>query len=134
MPCEEKATQIAKQDSRKLDLPEGVPRLRTLYLYASGACNLACHHCWISPTYQSGGSDGAQHIKLEYVRKAIRETGPLGLGSCVAHNFYATDRLNAPYQFCDRADVLGLFPASRKRQLTDPRPIPVALAGSVAVN
>jgi SynChlorMet cassette radical SAM/SPASM protein ScmF len=37
------------------------------------------------------------------------------LGSCVANNFHAAGRLNAPYQFCDRANALGLFPVSRKR-------------------
>jgi SynChlorMet cassette radical SAM/SPASM protein ScmF len=39
----------------------------------------------------------------------------LCLGTCVAYNYYETGRLNAPYHFCDQADTLGLFPASRKR-------------------
>jgi SynChlorMet cassette radical SAM/SPASM protein ScmF len=38
------------------------------------------------------------------------------LGTCVAYNYYDTGKLNAPYQFCDRAEALGLFPASRKRR------------------
>ncbi len=36
--------------ARKLDLPEGVPPLTSLYMYIAGSCNLACRHCWISPT------------------------------------------------------------------------------------
>ena len=60
------------------DLPEGVPPLRSLYLYISGSCNLACRHCWITPTYQARGN-GGRFIKLEHVEKAIREARPLGL-------------------------------------------------------
>ena len=36
-------------------------------------------------------------------------------GCCVALNYHEAGRLNAPYHFCDRAEALGLFPASRKR-------------------
>jgi SynChlorMet cassette radical SAM/SPASM protein ScmF len=80
MPCEveEMSVQALDQTDVALDLPEGVPPLTSLYLYISGSCNLACRHCWITPTYQPGG-DGGQHIELEYVRKAIREAEPLGL-------------------------------------------------------
>ena len=35
-------------------------------------------------------------------------------GGCVANSFHVSGRLNAPYRFCDRAEALGLFPASRK--------------------
>jgi radical SAM protein with 4Fe4S-binding SPASM domain len=38
-------------------------------------------------------------------------------GACVANNFHVAGRLNVPYQFCDRAEALGLFPVSRKKQL-----------------
>jgi len=62
----------------KLDLPEGVPPLTSLYLYISGSCNLACRHCWITPTYQSG-ENGGQQIDVDDVRKAICEAEPLGL-------------------------------------------------------
>jgi SynChlorMet cassette radical SAM/SPASM protein ScmF len=37
------------------------------------------------------------------------------LGTCVALNFHDTGRLDAPYQFCGRAEALGLFPGSRKK-------------------
>lgn len=80
MPCEETTAQTASESTPALELPPGVPPLRSLYLYISGSCNLACRHCWIAPTYQGSDGDG-QHIRLEYVRKAIREAKPLGLGS-----------------------------------------------------
>jgi len=64
----------------QLDLPEGVPPLTSLYVYAAGSCNLACRHCWIVPKYQPDGN-GGPYIKLEYVEKAIREAKPLGLRS-----------------------------------------------------
>lgn len=77
---EEISVQAGDQQNIELDLPEGVPPLSALYLYASGSCNLACRHCWISPIYQGDGDNG-QHVQLEHVRKAIREAKPLGLSS-----------------------------------------------------
>lgn len=65
---------------RKLDLPEGVPPLTSLYMYISGSCNLACHHCWIEPDYQDDNKNG-KFIKLEHLKKAITEAKPLGLQS-----------------------------------------------------
>ena len=62
----------------KLNLPEGITPLTSLYLYISGSCNLACRHCWISPTYKAGGN-GGQFVKIDYIRKAIQEAKPLGL-------------------------------------------------------
>ncbi|MBU1878598.1 MAG: radical SAM protein [Chloroflexi bacterium] len=82
MSCETEETVIQAGSQTKVtwDLPEGVPRLRSLYLYASGSCNLACRHCWIVPEYRESSEDG-RHIPLEYVEKAIREGQPLGLRS-----------------------------------------------------
>lgn len=82
MSCEiDKSTiQATEQMARKLDLPEGVPPLTSLYMYISGSCNLACRHCWIEPDFQAG-DNGGKHIPLEYVEKAIREAKPLGLSS-----------------------------------------------------
>lgn len=65
---------------RKLDLPAGVPPLTALYLYISGSCNLACHHCWIEPDFQADNRNG-KFLKLEFVKKALREAKPLGLQS-----------------------------------------------------
>jgi SynChlorMet cassette radical SAM/SPASM protein ScmF len=64
--------------NKKLNLPDGVPPLTTLYLYIAGSCNLACRHCWITPSYQPG-KNGGQFIPPEYVSKAIHEAQPLGL-------------------------------------------------------
>ncbi|MGB6872555.1 MAG: radical SAM protein, partial [Dehalococcoidia bacterium] len=36
-------------------------------------------------------------------------------GECVANNYHVAGRLNATHQFCDRAEALELFPASRKK-------------------
>lgn len=36
-------------------------------------------------------------------------------GECIANNYQAAGRLNAPYNFCDLADAMGLFPESRKK-------------------
>lgn len=66
--------------TRKLDLPDGIPPLTSLYMYIAGSCNLACQHCWISPTYEPDNSKG-QFLKLEYIKKAVREAKPLGLSS-----------------------------------------------------
>jgi SynChlorMet cassette radical SAM/SPASM protein ScmF len=83
MPCDEVGKIITEKtniNEQKLDLPEGVPALTSLYLYIAGSCNLACRHCWITPTFQASGN-GGQFIKLEYVEKAVREAKPLGLRS-----------------------------------------------------
>ena len=36
-------------------------------------------------------------------------------GSCIANSYHNTGKLNAPYFFCEEAEKLGLFPASRKK-------------------
>jgi SynChlorMet cassette radical SAM/SPASM protein ScmF len=63
-----------------LNLPEGVPPLSSLYVYAAGSCNLACRHCWIAPKFQPDGGDGP-YVKIEHVEKAIHEGKSLGLRS-----------------------------------------------------
>ena len=70
--------QISQREDTKLDLPDGVPPLYSLYLYISESCNLACQHCWISPSYNPGNNGGKQ-VELDWVRKAVREARPLGL-------------------------------------------------------
>jgi SynChlorMet cassette radical SAM/SPASM protein ScmF len=66
--------------ARNLDLPKGVPPLTSLYMYIAGSCNLACRHCWIEPDYQIDNKNG-KFLKLEYLKKAIKEAIPLGLQS-----------------------------------------------------
>lgn len=62
-----------------LDLPDGVPPLRTLYLYLSNSCNLACRHCWITPRFVDGRAHPGDVIDVEALRAAVAEALPLGL-------------------------------------------------------
>jgi SynChlorMet cassette radical SAM/SPASM protein ScmF len=64
----------------KLDLPEDVPPLISLYFYIAGSCNLACKHCWISPNFVKNSKDG-KFVKPEYISAAIKQAQPLGLRS-----------------------------------------------------
>ena len=82
MPCETENNRdkISTQKKTKLDLPKGIPPLTSLYLYISGSCNLACKHCWIAPEFQQNPENG-KFVKPEYVKKAIIQAKPLGLGS-----------------------------------------------------
>ena len=64
----------------ELQLPEGVPPLTTYYMYITGACNLACRHCWITPRFLAPGQDASQDcLPFELFELAIREGEPLGL-------------------------------------------------------
>ncbi len=58
-----------------------VPKLTSLYIYASGACNLNCTHCWINPDYQEVGTKTSLHLDIELVKKAVKQGKPLGLSS-----------------------------------------------------
>lgn len=62
----------------KVKLPEGCPPLNSYYVYLTGGCNLACKHCWLSPTFQPGGGTGG-HLDYGLFELAIREGLPLGL-------------------------------------------------------
>jgi len=64
-----------------LDLPEGVPPLRSLYLYLSSSCNLSCRHCWITPRLVNAQPDPGEVIDVKALRAAIAEAKPLGLSS-----------------------------------------------------
>jgi SynChlorMet cassette radical SAM/SPASM protein ScmF len=57
------------------------PELRTVYLYATGACNLKCSHCWINPEFQEAGYRGNLHIDPVLVEKMLVQGKPLGLSS-----------------------------------------------------
>ena len=59
-------------------LPSGVPPLRTLYVYLTGGCNLACRHCWLAPSFHPEGGTGG-HLPHELFELAIDEAIPLGL-------------------------------------------------------
>ena len=79
----EEQAQTASEEmaATPLDLPEGVPPLRSFYLYMSNSCNLACRHCWITPRFVDGKPDPGDVIDVEALRAAVKEAKPLGLGS-----------------------------------------------------
>jgi len=74
-------TDIDKEKEREKEKENIVPRLSSIYMYASGACNLNCAHCWINPEFQEEGTKTSLHLKLETVKKAVLQGKPLGLGS-----------------------------------------------------
>lgn len=57
------------------------PELRTVYLYATGACNLKCSHCWVNPEFQDVSYRGSLHIDPALVEKTLVQGKPLGLSS-----------------------------------------------------
>lgn len=61
-------------------LPEGVPPLRTFYVYMTKGCNLACRHCWLSPEFKLGGETGG-HLDLALFKVAVEQAIPLGLNN-----------------------------------------------------
>lgn len=85
-PCDDASKPAAEpQAPPALDLPPGIPPLSSLYIYAAGACNLACRHCWITPLFQAGAANPAEEdgkfVRLEHVRTAIQQGQALGLRS-----------------------------------------------------
>lgn len=66
--------------SDRTTLPPGVPPLRTLYVYLTGGCNLACRHCWLTPTFHPDGGTGG-HLPVELFERVLDEAIPLGLQS-----------------------------------------------------
>jgi SynChlorMet cassette radical SAM/SPASM protein ScmF len=65
-------------DTPILQLPEGVPTLDTYYMYISGGCNLACRHCWITPSFEANGGTG-ECLDYGLYELAIQQALPLGL-------------------------------------------------------
>ena len=57
------------------------PELRTVYLYATSACNLKCSHCWINPEYKDTSYRGHLHIDPAIVEKTLVQGRPLGLSA-----------------------------------------------------
>ena len=64
--------------NNRVQLPDGCPPLSSYYFYLTGGCNLACQHCWITPTYQAHGDTGG-HLDFDLFELAIQEGLPLGL-------------------------------------------------------
>ena len=82
MVCEPVETAAAAAtEARHLDLPEGVSVLNSFYLYLVAGCNLACRHCWITPTFVNGEPSPGEWLSLELLRLAVDEAKPLGLSN-----------------------------------------------------
>lgn len=65
----------------EVQLPEGVPPLRTFYLYLTTCCNLRCQHCWINPVYEGNTLKPNSYIDHDALRLAIKEGKALGLSN-----------------------------------------------------
>jgi SynChlorMet cassette radical SAM/SPASM protein ScmF len=76
-----KAESSEKLVERKWDLPEGVPPLFTFYLYLTNGCNLACRHCWITPTFVNGEPSPGDCLDLDLLKLAVSEGKKLGLSN-----------------------------------------------------
>jgi SynChlorMet cassette radical SAM/SPASM protein ScmF len=55
-----------------------IPALNTYYMYITNGCNLACRHCWISPSFEKDGSHG-ECLDFDLFQIAVDEGIPLGL-------------------------------------------------------
>jgi len=72
---------VIEDPGRKIDLPEGVPPLFTFYLYMTNGCNLACRHCWITPTFVNSKPSPGDCLDLELLKLAVSEGKKLGLNN-----------------------------------------------------
>lgn len=79
MACECTDTASTESKNRVMDLPEGVPPLNAFYLYLTTGCNLACRHCWITPTFVKGKPSPGDCLDLNLLKLAVAEAKPLGL-------------------------------------------------------
>jgi SynChlorMet cassette radical SAM/SPASM protein ScmF len=61
------------------NLPDGVPPLRSFYLYLTSGCNLMCRHCWIKPHFINGKPDPKECIDPDMLFDTAREAKTLGL-------------------------------------------------------
>ena len=64
---------------KAIDLPAGIPPLLTYYLYVTNSCNLACRHCWITPSFVDGTTSPRDYIELKLLKHAVFEGKKLGL-------------------------------------------------------
>lgn len=60
-------------------LPDGVPPLRSFYLYLVTGCNLACRHCWITPTFYKGKPATGDVMDYDLLEQLIIEGKTMGL-------------------------------------------------------
>ncbi len=76
--CEPQMTPGPSSDPL-VNLPPGVPRLHSFYLYLTSGCNLACRHCWVKPRFIDGMPDPQDCIDPELLFAAVTEAKTLGL-------------------------------------------------------
>jgi SynChlorMet cassette radical SAM/SPASM protein ScmF len=76
-----KAEASIERHQPEVDLPEGVPPLFTFYLYMTNGCNLACRHCWITPTFVNGKPSPGDCLDLGLLKIAVRDGKTLGLNN-----------------------------------------------------
>ncbi|HWQ66109.1 MAG TPA: radical SAM protein [Methanospirillum sp.] len=77
--CDLPDTHASSCDNHNGDLPEGVPPLRTFYVYLSSSCNLRCKHCWIAPDFSGDTPVPGSTVDLSALHKAVVEAKTLGL-------------------------------------------------------
>ena len=57
-------------------------RLRQIYFYLTGECNLRCRHCWIAPKCVPEDTSKSQTaLSLDLFRSILEQAKPLGLAS-----------------------------------------------------
>ena len=78
---EKKHSPSTDSETIPLDLPEGVPPLRSFYIYLSDDCNLKCRHCWITPRFVNDEPSPKIVIEVDLLQKAVEEARLLGLKS-----------------------------------------------------
>ncbi|HEX30595.1 TPA: radical SAM protein [Candidatus Poribacteria bacterium] len=66
-----------REEGEQPEREEGIPALSLLYLYITDKCNLACQHCWVTPTFTDEPVEGS--VSLEDYKRFIEQAIPLGL-------------------------------------------------------
>lgn len=79
MTCDIQDPEETESSKRIVDLPEGVPPLRSFYLYMTSGCNLRCSHCWINPSYEKGKPSPGSYIELGLLKDAVEVGKTIGL-------------------------------------------------------
>lgn len=69
--------------SNAFKLPDGVPRLGTIYLYPTDRCNLMCDHCWVAPQQITTMEEYIKQIKakeitIEQIQQAFIQAKDIG--------------------------------------------------------
>ena len=77
--CDVPAPDTDSAETKRLDLPEGVPPLRSFYVYLSSSCNLRCRHCWITPEFSRENAVPGTTVDLAALHEAVIEAKSLGL-------------------------------------------------------